>query len=118
MQNTLSGEQLEASYQALRSVVTHPEFQSVVAEIRSLPVSERLQESLTRLTPQALAARGIPVPEGFSVITYAPAHSVNPNTHVANVATTGSRVADRCVSNDSQVCVGIANTPLRWCWNP
>ncbi len=113
MQNTLSGEELEASYKALRNVVTHPAFQSVVAEIRSLPVSERLQESLARLTPQALAARGIPIPEGFKVTTRASDHSAS----TADVGTTGRDMTRRSArQNDSEVCVGIP--PLQFCWKP
>ena len=113
MQNTLSGEELEASYKALRNVIMHPAFQSVIAEIRSLPVSKRLQESLTRLAPHALATRGIPVPEGFKVTTRASDHSAS----TADVGITGRDMAMRSArQNDSEVCVGIP--PLQFCWKP
>jgi hypothetical protein len=118
MQNTLSGEGLDASYQALRNVVTHPEFQRVLTEIPgSLSPIERLQAVFTRLAPQALAARGIPIPEGFDVTTHVSGHSAGSTTNTADVVTTGQIAGDRLGGQGGpEVCVVIG--PVQFCWHP
>ena len=67
MQNMPSHDELDASYQALRNIITHPEFQKVLTEIQNVPPSERLQALSTHLAPKALAAKGIQIPEGSNI---------------------------------------------------
>jgi|SRR6266436_8897103 len=103
-----SDDELDASYQALRSVVTHPEFQSVLAEIEKLPQIERLQATFTQLTPQTLAARGIPIPAGLSITTDASQDSAGPTTNTADVAATRQNTSHRPVSYiGTRVCIPI-----------
>jgi hypothetical protein len=70
LQNTPSYEGLDALYQVLRSVVMQPEFQSAVAEIQTLPPSERQQAAFTQLTPEVLTARGIQIPKECTITVH------------------------------------------------
>jgi len=96
LQNMPSNAEVDALHQAFKDVVLHPEFQSMVAEIQSLPASERLQAVSTRLTPEALAARGIQIPKEFSISTQASQDSFVANT--SNVRSTRN-------GSGSEVCI-------------
>ncbi len=92
MQNMPSYEELDALFLVLRSVVMDPAFQSVVAEIESLPPSERLQEAFRRLTPEALNALGIQMDEQFTFTTFAVQGSTALNTGNEDPAATGQNM--------------------------
>ena len=100
MQNIPSHEELDALPQALKDVVLHPEFQSLVAEIHSLPASERSQAASTQLTREALAARGIPISGRVTIATHASQFSFvgnHENAHIAGKLTElGVRI---CIPN-------------------
>jgi hypothetical protein len=70
MSNVPSAEELDASFQAFKDVVTHPEFQKAFEEVQSLPEDQRLDAASTQLTVQALAARGIPIPPEAGISIY------------------------------------------------
>jgi delta-aminolevulinic acid dehydratase/porphobilinogen synthase len=107
---------MDASYQALKNVITNPEFQSVLAEIQSLPPIERLQATYTQLTAQALAARGIPIPAQFSITTYTSEKSTSSTATAENIAAPERSAAIRpSLQADTIVCVGIP--PFRICWH-
>jgi hypothetical protein len=55
--------------QELSAAVMHPEFLKALEEVLSLPEAQRSQAVFTQLAPQALAARGVPVPQGMRVST-------------------------------------------------
>lgn len=115
MQNTPNYDGVDASYQALRNVVTNPEFQRVLAEIQNLPPIERLQAAFTQLTPQVLAAGGIPIPAEFSITTRASERSAGPTTGTADVTATEQNMAYRpALQADTVVCVGFP--PFQICW--
>jgi hypothetical protein len=82
-------EELDALFQVLKYVVMHPVFKSVVAEIQSLPPSERLQAVSKQLTPKALEAKGLRVPEGFTFTPFAVSASHDLNTGKANSTAIG-----------------------------
>jgi hypothetical protein len=80
---------LDAARQSLEETMNHPEFQKVLAEIQSLPPTERLKAIFTELTPPALAARGIPVSEGFTIATDASLHPSAPKNSSVDQAAIG-----------------------------
>ncbi len=85
-----SDEELDEKYQALKKLVTNPEFQRVLAEIRSLPPIERLRAAFTQLTVQAFVVRGIPTPVGLTIsISASQEDSVGPRASTADVAAAG-----------------------------
>jgi hypothetical protein len=107
LQNMPSHEELDALHQALKDVVMNPEFQSVVAEIQQLPASERSQAASTRLTPEALAARGIQIPEGFAITTQA--SQVPFASFAANMRSTRN-------GSGSEVCIINPFTGQKFCF--
>ena len=109
MQNMSSGETNEGfdvSYQALKGVVTHPKFQEVLTKIQSLPPNERLQAAFTQLTPIALAAKGIPIPEDLSITTSATQRLTSRTTNTADVVATGKGTADGSgLQIETRICI-------------
>ena len=97
LQNMPPDDELDASYKALRSVVTHPEFKNVLAEIKSLsPPNERLQAAFTKLTIPVLTARGIPTPAGLRItIRASQEDSTGPTTSTADAAAAWQNTAGR-----------------------
>jgi hypothetical protein len=85
---------LDAAFQTLKAFVTNPAFQRVLAEIRSLPPLERVQEAFARLTVQALAAQGIEVPKDLTITTRASERSASPRTSTADGVTAGEDTED------------------------
>jgi hypothetical protein len=67
LQNIPSHEELDTLFQALKDIVTHSEFQAVVAELQSLPPEELSHAVSTQLTQEALKVRGIPIPDRFTL---------------------------------------------------
>lgn len=67
MQKTSPGEELDYSYQALKTIVENPEFQEVITELQSLPPIERVEAAFLQLTPEALAARGVSIPDELTI---------------------------------------------------
>ena len=68
----------DALYQELIDFLMHPEFQKVLAEIRSLPPDEGLQAALKQLSPKELATMSIPIPEDLRITTSASWHTGEP----------------------------------------
>src|SRR5437868_4770406 len=116
LENTPSHEGIDTSYQALKNVITNPEFQRVLAEIQSLPPIERVQAAYTQLTAQALATRGIPIPAQFSITTNTSEKSTSATASAENIAAPERSAATRpLLLADTIVCVGIP--PFRICWH-
>jgi hypothetical protein len=67
--NMPTPEEISTWSQELSTTVMHPEFLKAIEEISSLPEAQYSQAVFTQLTPQALAARGVPIPEGLRVST-------------------------------------------------
>jgi hypothetical protein len=108
LQNTPSYDELDPSWQALKKVMTDPEFQKVLQEIGGLRSSERVQALFTQLTPQALEARGIQFPAGFSITTSVSWHRADPTVGTTDVAATGQNTAEKYVPEiEARVCNGI-----------
>lgn len=59
----------QGEIQVLSELIAHPEMQRITDEILAAPESERLELVNKIATPEALAARGIPVPEGVKITT-------------------------------------------------
>ncbi len=90
----------------------HPKFQGVLAEIRSLPPSERLQAVLTQLTPEALVTRGIQIPEECTITTHVLHDSGFINANDA-LATQVERKAELCFKVWGQeICITSEPPPL------
>lgn len=70
MLNMPSSNELDALFQKCKAVLTHPELQRVLEEVQRLPETQRTQAINTKLTSQALMARGIPIPNGMSIATH------------------------------------------------
>jgi hypothetical protein len=116
LDNTPSNEGMDASYQALKNVITNPEFQKALAEIQSLPPIERLQAAYTQLTAQALAARGITIPAQFSITTNTSEKSTNSTISAEAIAAPEQSAATRpLLQADTIACVGIP--PYRVCFH-
>ena len=108
MQNTSSDDELDALYQALKSIVTHPKFEDVLSEIQRLPPIEGLQVALTQLTPQALADMGVPIPKECTITTRVSQDSTSSTTSAADAAATEQNVA-YVLAFVPCVSVGISN---------
>jgi hypothetical protein len=78
LQNTPSYDELDVWYQEIRSILKHPAFERVLAEIRDLPPIEALPVAFTRLTPKALAAEGVPIREGTIITILASQEAIGP----------------------------------------
>jgi hypothetical protein len=62
-------EELAQQVQKLNEAVTHPAFLEMLEEISKLPEDERFKAASERGTPEALARRGVPLPDGMRVTT-------------------------------------------------
>jgi hypothetical protein len=80
MLNIPSSEEFDRAFQAVKSVVTHPEFQKAFEEVQSLPEDQRSQAASTLLDPQALAAQGVPT-SGINITTQKIESPVDPTIH-------------------------------------
>jgi hypothetical protein len=58
-------QQIAALSRSLNQVVTHPEFIGLIEELERQPEDRRKQFIRERMNAQALAARGIPTPQGL-----------------------------------------------------
>jgi hypothetical protein len=76
--NMPSPDELDALFQKFKAALTHPELQKVIEEVQRLPEAQRTQVINTKLTPQALIARGIPISEGMSITTHLVEHPIGP----------------------------------------
>lgn len=67
MNEDLSPASMRDASEELIRVVTSPEYLSLAAEINALPQAERFAATQARLTPEALRARGLEIPEALRI---------------------------------------------------
>jgi len=62
-----SPEQLQRYAQSLSIATSHPEFLKALEEVATTPDAERSGRAAELLSPEALAERGVPLPEGTRI---------------------------------------------------
>lgn len=116
MQSMPSCDELDISYQALRDLIFHPEFQRALEEIQYMSPIEGLQATFTQLTPEALRARGVPVPNDCTITIQASQDYAGSSSSTDDVAATEQASANGSpIQTHTRVCVGIC--PACICWN-
>ena len=104
MLNMPSSEELDTLFQAFKRVLTHPEFLKALEEVQNLPEAQRSQAASTQLTPQVLAARGIPIPQGMSITTH---NFEGPSAPTISAVEVGTMTANMTGAGAPRVCIQI-----------
>lgn len=105
----LGNERLSEQMRRLGEIVVHPEFARAMNEVARAREEERLEEALRLASPEALAARGIPIPRELRVATR---YFENPDANVTGSVKLGGPRAAAPVGVTVCVSLGTPVVPL------
>lgn len=107
MQNVPTPEDFDTLHQAFKAILTHPEFQNTLAEIQNLPEDQRSQAVSTQLATQELAAKGVPIPSGMSIVIYDLDNPAKPTISAHETETVLTNPTSGVAAPAGQICFRI-----------
>jgi hypothetical protein len=114
MNEDLTPESIRDASEKLIEVVTSPEYLELAAEINALPVADRFEAISERLTPGALRARGLELPEELRISPrwFEPPQAgvLTADDVLAHTAAPVAPVSGLCVSLGEIICVSYGSS--------